>query len=134
MNEPLITLLGRLTRDPEELRYTDRQGHRLHQGWGSSQHLPRAQHRRKSHLLPGNAVGAPRGKRGEPLPERNGRVRPHGAYDHREYTRQDGTKGCSHDVNCRDFRYFLNRSADQEGEGPEEKDAGRAASRGAAGQ
>ena len=120
MNEPLITLLGRLTRDPEELRYTtDRGTAYTRVGVAvNTYHGPSIGEKATYYQVTlwgrhaENAVN--RCRKGTD-------VFVHGAYDHREYTRQDGTKGCSHDVNCRDFRYFLNRSADQEGEGLEER-------------
>ena len=105
MNGPQTTFFGRLTRDPQELRYTANGG--------------------VAYITMSVAVNTYRGPDEEPEVHyyevtlwrrhaenamnrcRKGQqVYVEGRYSFREYTRRDGNKGHSHQVDARDFQYF----------------------------
>ena len=105
MNGPQITLIGRLTRDPGELRYTANDGTAYTRtGVAVNTYKNRGTEQETTFF---NITLW--GSHAENLMNRcrkGDQVYIQGGYSFREYTRAEGGKGYSHDVNARDVHYF----------------------------
>ena len=105
MNGPQITLFGRLTRDPGELRYTANDGTAYTRtGVAVNTYKNRGTEQETTFF---NITLW--GSHAENLMNRcrkGDQVYIQGSYSFREYTRAEGSKGYSHDVNARDVHYF----------------------------
>ena len=105
MNGPQTTFFGRLTRDPQELRYTANGGvaYITVSVAVNTYHGPDEEpevHYYDVTLWRRHAENAMnRCRKGQ-------QVYVEGRYSFREYTRRDGEKGHSHQVEARDFQYF----------------------------
>ena len=105
MNGPQITIIGRLTRDPGELRYTANDGVAYTRtGVAVNTYKNRGTEQETTFfnvtLWGGHAENLMnRCRKGD-------QVYIQGGYSYREYTRAEGGRGYSHDVNARDVHYF----------------------------
>ena len=105
MNGPQITLIGRLTRDPGELRYTANDGTAYTRtGVAVNTYKNRGTEQETTFF---NVTLW--GSHAENLMNRcrkGDQVYIQGSYSFREYTRAEGGQGYSHDVSARDVHYF----------------------------
>ena len=105
MNGPQITIIGRLTRDPGELRYTANDGTAYTRTGVAVNTIKNRGTEQETTFFNVTVWGG----HAENLMNRcrkGDQVYIQGSYSFREYTRAEGGKGYSHDVNARDVHYF----------------------------
>ena len=117
MNGPQIQFIGRIVRDPDEVRYTAARGTavgNLRVAVNTYTHNSEQETTYFDVTLWGrhaeNALNRCR---------QGMEVYVQGTYSYREYTRRDGQAGCSHEVNTRDFHPFFTGSGIDQQEGEE---------------
>ena len=125
MNGPQATFFGRLTQDPQELRYTANGGVpyvkvnvavNTYRGPDEEQEV----HYYNVTLWRRHAENAiNRCRKGQ-------EVYVQGQYSFREYTRRDGRQGYSHEVNAREFHYSHEQARERSQERSREQEAGTA--------
>ena len=112
MNGPQITLIGRLTRDPGELRYTANEGTAYTRAGVAVNTFKNRRTEQETTFFNVTLWGS----HAENLMNRSrkgNQVYIQGTYSFREYTRADGGRGYSHDVNARDFHQFMDANSNQ---------------------
>ena len=108
MNGPQATFFGRLTQDPGELRFTQNAGTPYITASVAVNTYRGAEEETETHYFNVTLWG----RNAENLLNRcrkGQEVYVQGQYSFREFTRRDGTKGHSHDVNAREFHHFQER-------------------------
>ena len=112
MNGPQITLIGRLTRDPGELRYTANEGTAYTRAGVAVNTFKNRGTEQETTFFNVTLWGS----HAENLMNRSrkgNQIYIQGTYSFREYTRADGGRGYSHDVNARDFHQFMDANSNQ---------------------
>ena len=115
MNGPQVTFFGRLTQDPGELRFTQNAGTPYITAGVAVNTYRSADDEVETHYFNVTLWG----RNAENLLNRcrkGQEVFVQGQYSFREYTRRDGTKGHSHDVNSREFHHYQERAQPRETE------------------
>ena len=119
MNGPQATFFGRLTQDPGELRFTQNAGTPYITASVAVNTYRGAEEETETHYFNVTLWG----RNAENLLNRcrkGQEVYIQGQYSFREFTRRDGTKGYSHDVNAREFHHYQERLQPRETAAEEE--------------